>query len=68
MVFKQMPWLKNLWVNRLGVTPKEHAELQEALPNTRIESEHGWPTGNGWREGQRYYEMRDIVGMGYMKG
>jgi len=65
MVFKQMPWLKNLWVNRLGVTPKEHAELQEALPNTRIESEHGWPTGNGWREVDNYFKMRDFLGMPY---
>lgn len=65
MVFKDMPWLKNLWINRLGVTKAEHAEIQEALPNTHIESEHGLPTGNGWRQLQNYFDMRDLLGMAY---
>lgn len=65
MVFKDMPWLENLWINRLGVTKKEHAELQEALPNTRIESQHGLPNGNGWRLVENYFVMRDLLGMPY---
>jgi len=65
MVFKDMPWLKNLWINRLGVSRAEHEEIQAALPDTHIESEHGLPTGNGWRKLQNYFDMRDLLGMGY---
>ena len=65
MVFKDMPWLKNLWINRLGVTKAEHEEIQAALPDTHIESEHGLPTGNGWRQLQNYFDMRDLLGMAY---
>jgi len=65
MVFKDMPWLKNLWINRNGVTQAEHDELQAALPNTRIESKHGFITGNGWRQIDNYFKMRDLLGMPY---
>lgn len=65
MVFKDMPWLKNLWINRNGVTQAEHDELQAALPNTRIESKHGFITGNGWRQVENYFKMRDLLGMPY---
>lgn len=65
MFFAQMPWLKNLWINRNGVTKSEHNALQEALPDTRIESQHGWITGNGWRQLQNYFDMRDLLEMPY---
>ena len=65
MVFKDMPWLQNLWINCNGVTKREHEELQAALPNTRIESQHGLVNGNGWRDVENYFKMRDLLGMPY---
>lgn len=65
MVFAQMPWLKNLWINLNGVTQAEHDALQEALPNTHIESKHGWATGAGWRQLENYFGMRDLLEMPY---
>jgi hypothetical protein len=40
------------------------------LPNTHLELElkSGSSTGEGWREGKRYYEQRDYLGMYYMYG
>ena len=62
----EMPWLKNLWVNRnSAMNPATQALLTESLPNTHIEFKHGWPTGGGWRELQNYFDMRDLLGMPY---
>ena len=62
----EMPWLKNLWVNRnSAMTPEIRQLLTESLPNTHIEFDHGWPTGGGWRELQNYFDMRDLLGMQY---
>lgn len=61
----QMTWLKRLWWDGY----KKAAEiLPEALPNTQLEFHSGSSTGKGWREGKLYYEQRDLLGMGYMKG
>lgn len=62
---KQMTWLKNLWANLNGVTPEEHAELQAALPNTKVVTQEWKHTGGGWREVQGYFDMRDIMGLPY---
>lgn len=63
---QEMTWLKRLWWS--GCRWNKRKELTAALTDTQIEFSAKSSTGNGWREGQRYYEMRDIVGMGYMKG
>lgn len=65
----EMTWLKNLWL--LGnKTKAEDAEyLREHLPNTRIETGyHSTCHGRGWRDMQSYRDMRDALGMWYMKG
>ena len=54
---KEMKWLKRLWIsgmckgkmNKMELTAEERQELEEALPDTRIEY-LGQPTDNGWRE------------------
>lgn len=64
-VFAQMPWLKHLWINQTGVDDETRALLTEALPNTVIEFDHGWHMGNGWRDLDNYYVMRDLLEMPY---
>ena len=63
---QEMTWLKRLWWS--GCRWNRRKELTAALADTQIEFSARSSTGNGWREGQRYYEMRDVVGMGYMTG
>ncbi len=67
---KQMTWLNNLWFK--GYYSEEGmAALRQSLPNTHIvfsNPESISSTGNGWRELQNYYDMRDFLGMPYMSG
>ncbi|MBQ6718968.1 MAG: hypothetical protein IJN20_01280 [Oscillospiraceae bacterium] len=65
MVFKDMPWLKNLWIRGSAVNAEERKILEEALPNTYIQYCDYEMTRNGWRELQNYYDMRDLLGMSY---
>lgn len=54
---KEMKWLKRLWISgmcrgkmkKYELSAEERQELEEALPDTRIEY-LGQPTDNGWRE------------------
>lgn len=64
-VIGQMTWLKHLWWP--GGAYYSTA-LYELLPQTTM-CFHGLSsTGNGWRELQNYYDMRDIFGMPYFSG
>lgn len=65
MVFKEMTWLKNLWINGNALTDAEKKELEAALPNTYIKYCYGMMAGNGWRDLQNYFDMRDLLGMPY---
>lgn len=65
MVFKEMTWLKNLWIDGTDLTDAEKVELEAALPNTYIKYCYGLMAGNGWRLLQNYYDMRDLLGMPY---
>lgn len=65
MMFKDMPWLKNLWVPSYRMTEEKRAELQAALPNTNIVYCDYEMTRNGWRDLPNYFAMRDLLGMGY---
>lgn len=60
----QITWLKRLhWINH------EHLreEFEKALPNTELMLANEWVSvGQGWRDHQNYYDMRDILGMYYM--
>ncbi|MBR5125958.1 MAG: hypothetical protein IKU68_04395 [Oscillospiraceae bacterium] len=60
---KKMTWLKRLW---WADAPVSEEEMREALPNTEIRFQRGSSTGFGWREGQHYYDMRDLLEMYYM--
>lgn len=62
---KKMTWLKRLW---WADSPIEVEEFQQYLPDTQLMFLHHSSTGNGWRQGQNYYDMRDILGMHYMWG
>lgn len=64
-VFAQMPWLKNLWVNCTNITPEARQLLSETLTDTHIEFDSGWHMGNGWRDLDNYYVMRDLLEMPY---
>ena len=61
----KMTWLKNLW---WAEPPMEESEFQEYLPDTHLMFLHHSSTGNGWRQLQNYYDMRDYLGMHYMWG
>lgn len=61
----QMTWLKNFFFSEWS--DLNIAAVQEALPNTHISwVSHPASSGIGWRNLQNYYDMRDILGMGYM--
>lgn len=66
----QMTWLERLWIAPLGELSNkfmpEVQMLRDALPNTQVEYSP-YSTGMNWRIHPRYYEMRDILGMYYMK-
>ncbi len=65
MVLKEMTWLKNLWIDGNDLTEEEKKELEAALPNTYIKYCYGLMAGNGWRDLQNYFDMRDLLGMPY---
>ena len=62
---QEMTWLKRLWWS--GCWPAKNL-LEKKLTNTEMNFSTASSTGEGWREGKLYYEMRDFIGMGYMKG
>ena len=65
MVFKDMPWLKNLWIDGFDIRESKRPELEAALPNTFIKYCDGEMTANGWRDLPNYFAMRDYLGMPY---
>lgn len=70
-VLMEMKQLKMLWYPGNNMSDEMIAQIQEALPNTICYMPH-WDsdgsTGNGWRETDIYYEMRDFFKMHYMPG
>jgi hypothetical protein len=61
----EMTWLKNLWMPGRGYEWGQ--KVTEALPNTRVVLVDTHAPGEGWRNLQNYYDMRDFLGMHYMK-
>ena len=61
----KMPWLKRVWWSGNWMA---RSLLPAALPDAELNFTAASSTGEGWREGKHYYEMRDILGMGYMTG
>ena len=66
-LLKEMTWLKRLWTNMNGMTRKELEQLRDAMPDTYVYIDSLHPTEGGWRQSYLYYEMRDMLGMFYMK-
>ncbi len=66
-LLKEMTWLKRLWTNMNGMTRKELAQLRDSMPDTYVYIDSLHPTEGGWRQSELYYEMRDMLGMFYMK-
>lgn len=63
LTFRDMPWLKNLWIDDTSTEKKE--ALKAALPDTFIKFCDGEMTANGWRDLPNYFAMRDYLGMPY---
>lgn len=67
-ILGEMTWLKRLWIGRAHFDVRNHAaELAEKLPNCEINTDVTFSTGQGWRQNKNYFDMRDILGMFYMK-
>lgn len=62
---KQMTWLKRLW---WAGCPISEEEFHQYLPDTEMMFLRISSTGTTWREGQNYYDMRDMLGVPYMIG
>ena len=63
------PVLQMNWLKRLHWICHDHMleEFEQALPNTELMLADEWVSvGQGWRDAQNYYDMRDILGMYYM--
>lgn len=61
----KMTWLKSVWfVGRGGCV----GILSQGLPNAQLYYAGDITVGGGWRNKQNYYDMRDLLGMSYMKG
>lgn len=64
----QMPWLQNVWWSGHWAAGYSAHLFRQMNPDIRLEFDTASSTGNGWRELKNYYDMRDLVGMGYMTG
>ena len=61
----QMTWLKRLWCGGCLITNEQLSQLHSALPNTQIATPFTGSTDQGWRTGEHYFIMRDLLGMPY---
>ena len=67
-ILGEMTWLKRLWIGRAHFDVRNHAEeLAAKLPDCEINTDVTFSTGQGWRQNQNYFDMRDVLGMFYMK-
>ena len=62
--------LENIWLsgNSWRIPKEQQQLLAETFPNAKIVYYSESSTGDGWRNIPRYYEQRDLLGMGYMIG
>lgn len=66
----QLTWLKKLWWtgSYAFIDEAMREQLQEAIPGAELNFTTPSSTGGSWRKGQNYYDMRDLMGIGYMVG
>lgn len=70
-VLQQLTGLERLWYPGNSMSDEEIEALKAALPDTLCHLPEWDPdgsTGNGWREADIYFEMRNIFNMHYMPG
>jgi len=64
----QMTWLKRLWIGRISPNAREYKEMfQKNMPDCEVNMDVIYSTGQGWRQAKNYFDMRDVLGMFYMK-
>lgn len=66
-IIAQMPWLERCWWGAVKHSKEQMTALQEACPDTQFVFNNYDSTGNGWRQGKYYYEMRDALDMFYLE-
>lgn len=66
-VISQMTWLKRLWWGNNTMSSAQRSALEQSLPDTQMNLWHLEATSDGWRKGELYFEMRDLLGMPYME-
>lgn len=62
--------LENIWLsgNYWRIPKEQREQLAQTFPDANIVYYSESSTGQGWRNIPRYYEQRDLLGMGYMVG
>lgn len=59
----QMTWLERLWIGMYTRIPRsELKDIQAALPNCEVNITNNEPTGEGWRENERYDLLKEQFG------
>ena len=65
-VLSQMTWLKRLWCGSYSFTAEQVDQLRSALTDTQVAAPLTGATDQGWRKGEHYFIMRDLLGMPYL--
>lgn len=64
----RMTWLKRLWIGRISPQAFDYKEVfAEKMPDCEVNMDVIYSTGQGWRDNKNYFDMRDVLGMFYMK-
>jgi len=64
----RMPWLQTIWWSGHWSASSYAHQFRQNNPDIRLEFDTLSSTGNGWRELENYYDMRDLLGVHYMTG
>lgn len=63
----RMTWLKRLWWPGCWAAKVKYGDtFRENIPGCVFNFDTESSTGEGWRRGQHYYDMRDLLGASYM--
>ena len=58
---KKLPKLKRLWMEHTGVSYDDFLKLQKIYPDVEMVYYGTGSVDQGWRDGDRYWAMRDMV-------
>lgn len=59
--FKDLPHLQKLWIYNTSIPWQEINELKEIYPNVKIVTSGNGSVDQGWRDGDHYKAMRNMV-------